>query len=306
MSKYMLMIAGSDMDTFYEVEAFPSAGDVGIARPMGQKVGGCVLNVAAVASGYGSRVKVLDYLKLNDPDTDTFLKTLNEFGVDTSEIHYGKDVVNGSCLILSNGNEKCIYVIEPQHPKYEKTEKMQGLLNNAGYIYSLMHTVKLSFEDLEMLREARKNGVQIIFDGASQYNDPDEIKMLMELANGLFINRTCYQRLKQKSGYEDLNERLFENGCKFICVTDGSEKAYCYTAEKTYEHDSFKVKVVDSTGAGDSFAACFLSFLAKGYSYDECLELACGAGSYACLKEGGMAGVFNEEGLFEYIRKQKV
>lgn len=306
MSDYMLMIAGSDIDNFYEVEAFPSAGDVGIARPMGQKVGGCVLNVAVVARSYGSNVKVLDYLEKDSQDTELFIRTLNEHNVDTSEIMYGEGVVNGSCLILSNGNEKCIYVIEPQHPKYEKTEKMQNLLNNASYIYSLMHTIKLSFEDLEMLREAKRHGAKIIFDGASQYNDPEEISMLMELSDGLFINKTCYERLKEKSGYADLNDRLFKRGCEFICVTDGSRKSYCYTPDETYEHDSFKVSVVDSTGAGDSFAGCFLSSRDKGYPFDKCLKLACASGAYACLHEGGMAGAFNEEGLLEFIRKQEI
>ncbi len=305
MNDYMLMIAGSDIDAFYEVEAFPSAGDVGIARPMGQKVGGCVLNVAVVASGYGSKVRVLDYLTKDSPDTQQFLDVLGKHSVDTSCIQYGEDIVNGSCLILSKGNEKCIYVIEPEHPKYTVDEKMQELLNNADYIYSLMHIVYNCFENTEALREAKRHGAKIIFDGASHYSEQYEIDMLLSLADGLFINRNCYERLKEKSGL-DVNETLFANGCEFICVTDGDRVTYCYTPDETYVHDSFKVKVVDSTGAGDSFAGCFLSMRRKGYDYAKCLEMACAAGAYACLKEGGMAGYFNEEGLNEFIKRQEV
>lgn len=302
MNDYILMIAGSDIDTFYDVEAFPGAGDVGMAVPRGQKVGGCVLNAAVVARSYGSKVKVLDYLKSDDPSTELFISTLNGYGVDTSEIRYGKDVVNGSCLILTNGDEKCIYVIEPVHPYYEVDEGLQKLLNEAGYIYTLMHTAKLSFADVECLREARRNGARIIFDGASQYNEQYEIDMILELASGVFMNRTCFERLESKSNV-DVMATMFENGCQFICITDGSRGADLYVPGTHYHHDSYKVNVVDSTGAGDTFAGCFLAMLMKGYPYDKCLKMASAAGAYACLGEGGMSGAYNEEGLNEFIKK---
>ena len=43
--------------------------------------------------------------------------------------------------------------------------------------------------------------------------------------------------------------------------------------------------------------------LMKGYPYDKCLKMACAAGAYACLGEGGMSGAYNEEGLNEFIKK---
>ena len=302
MNRYMLMIAGSDIDYFYDVEAFPGAGDVGIARPKGQKVGGCVINTAVVARSYGSEVKVIDYLKKDDPSTDLFVETLKEHQVDTSEIRYGDDVVNGNCLILSCGDEKCIYVIEPEHPYYSVDDDMQNVLNNAEYIYTLMHTAHLSFDDTKYLCKAREKGAKLIFDGASQYNDQYEIDMILNMADGIFINKACFERLESKSNV-DVLKTLFENGCEFICVTDGARGADLYTEDKKYHQDSFRVEVVDSTGAGDTFAGCFLAMLMKGYSYDKCLKMASAAGAYACLGEGGMSGCFSEEGLLEFMKK---
>ena len=78
MNDYLLMIAGSDIDSFYQIEEFPEASEVTMAQPLGKKVGGCVLNVAAVSASKGINTKVLDYLKENDEDTELLINTLKE------------------------------------------------------------------------------------------------------------------------------------------------------------------------------------------------------------------------------------
>ena len=145
MNDYLLMIAGSDIDSFYQIEEFPEASEVTMAQPLGKKVGGCVLNVAAVSASKGINTKVLDYLKENDEDTELLINTLKEKNIDVSNIQYGKDVVNGSCLIMKCKDEKCIYVIEPKRPFFTVDSQLGELLNNASFIYSLMHTIMISF-----------------------------------------------------------------------------------------------------------------------------------------------------------------
>ncbi len=301
MNKHLLMIAGSDIDSFYQVEAFPTAGDVTMAKPLGDKVGGCVLNVAAISASLGSEVKVLDYLKKDDEKTLWLLKELKKKQVDVSNIQYGEDVVNGSCLIMQCQDEKCIFVIEPKRPYFIVDEKMQVLLDNSSYIYSLMHTLSLSFEQFDGLLKARKKGVKLIFDGASQYTDNKEAKMVANLADGLFINKQSYQRLCASLGYDAKN--LLQENLEFICLTDGANGAFCYTKNNEFYSKALKVEVVDSTGAGDAFAGCFLHFLNKGYDYQTCLKLATVNGGYACTVVGGNSGTLTEEKLLEFARK---
>ncbi|MCR5066518.1 MAG: carbohydrate kinase family protein [Erysipelotrichaceae bacterium] len=303
MRDYLLAVAGSDIDYFYRTETFLKPGDACIATPLGSKVGGCVLNVGAVAQAAGLDTVVLDYLKQDDEGTDLLISTLKEKNIDVSHVCYGKDVVNGNCLIMQSGGEKCIYVIDPQRPYFEIDESMRKLLNEAQYIYSLARILKTSFASLEPLREARRQGAKLIFDGSCQYRDEYEKEMIMELADGLFLNEKAYARLCEVTG-RDAKDRLLARGCEFICVTAGEKGATCHTADGDFFQPALKVDAVDSTGAGDSFAGCFMACRHQGMSHQQALYYAAIAGAYCCTREGGMAGSVSLEVLREFAREQ--
>lgn len=302
MNNYLTVISGSDIDTIYDVESFPKAGDACLAREVDTKAGGCILNVGTIASYFGAPVKVLDYLKENDPGTDLLLSSIRASGMDCSHIRFGKDVVNGRCLIMRNGDEKCIFVIPPEHPVYKKEDpEIREVLANSGYIYSIAHTLIDAFgEDLSLLYQAREKGAKLALDGSSQYNDPREAE-ITEHADLLFINTQSYQRLSERYG-RPAAEHLLEKGAAIICVTDGAKGSVCYTKDGARRMDAVKLeKVIDSTGAGDTFAAAFLSSLMKGDSVAAAHERATYAGARACLFTGAIDPSFNEEELQRFI-----
>lgn len=302
MDNYLTFIAGSDIDYFYEVENFLGKGDACLTKVLDTRVGGCVLNAASVCEGLGSKTFVLDYLKENDEGTKLIIDTLNNNKVDTSHIKYDKDATNGTCLIMCKGDEKCIYVIKPDRPFFKEDEELKELLFNSKYIYSLMQTLKLSFESLDILKEAKKHGTKLIFDGGSQYIDMDDRDILLEYADGIFMNKTSFERLKNVCESDPL-QYMFNRGLEFACITDGSRGVDLYLKDNKYHEDALKVEVIDSTGAGDSFAGAFMHFLNKGCSYEDCLKYASAVGAYACTGLGGMSGIISEDELYEFMKK---
>ena len=299
MAKHLVYLSGAAIDYFYETECFLKEGDACKCKPLGVKIGGCVLNAATVSSRLGSEVKVIDYLKKNDEGTRMLLEGLKEKGVDTSHIRFSEEAVNGVCLIMKVGDEKCIYVIEPVRPFFEEDEELKDILFDSSYIYSLMHLVRKAFRNTDILNEARRHGSKIVFDGSSQYREEYEKKMVLDLADAFFMNKEAYERFSDVCGFDPI-EHLLDKGAEFCCVTDGSKGASCYSREGIYTLPAYKVNVVDSTGAGDSFAGAFLHFRNKGYSLKECLEYASACGAYACTKEGGMAGAVSEKELLAF------
>ena len=301
MSKHLLFVAGSDIDYFYDVETFLGPSDACKAIPLGSKIGGCVLNAAAVSSMLGSDVKVLDCLKKDDEGSDLLIEGLKKNKVDTSFIEFDENAVNGTCLIMKKGDEKCIYVIDAKKPFYKEDEKMNKLLFDAKYVYSTMDILDKSFKSLDIIDAARKQGTKIVFDGGSQYSNPREKELVLNYADGLFMNTTAYKRLNEVCGFETI-DYLLDRGLEFACITDGEKGASCYTKEGKFFEKALKVDVVDSTGAGDSFAGSFLHFKDKGFSNEECLKLAGGNGALACTKEGGMAGAVSEDELMNFMK----
>lgn len=301
MSDYLLLLLGSSTDEFYAANGWPIEGTYSETKDNGKAAGGPPLNMGCVCAANGGNVKCLDYLSDNNESSKFIVSVLNKYGIDTSNVQYGK-AVNGKVVIVNTGDKRTMFVVMPERPFYKIDNKLQDLLNNAKYIYSMMHIVNRSFENIEPLLEAKKHGAKIIFDGCCEYDKDWEFSILYSLADGLFINTQDYANLKNNSD-KDPKEYLFSKGCEFICITDGENGSTCYTKDGEYKADACLTTVTDSTGAGDSFAGTFIYSLQKGYDYQKALRLASVSGSLACTALGGQAACHSEAELYEYAKK---
>ena len=303
MNRYFLSIMGSYVDHYYKTNTFPEEGDFVHAEFICHFAGGCPLNVAAIAAAKGIEVKALDMLGEKEETTQFLLDEMKRLHIDTSHIQIARDVTNGKVLIFLTGDNRTMFLLDPKRPYYDVDHKMQDLLNGAGYIYTLMHMINRSFSCIDPLLEAKRNGARIILDGSSLYDDPSRTKILYALCDGLFINEKSYERLVQASE-KDPKELFFESGGEFIAVTEGSRGSTLYLKDGTIFKPSLKnVEILDSTGAGDAFAGCFIAALMSGYSYEKALSLASVNGAYACTVFGGLGGVADFDTLFAFAKE---
>jgi sugar/nucleoside kinase (ribokinase family) len=82
--------------------------------------------------------------------------------------------------------------------------------------------------------------------------------------------------------------RLLELGVEIVVCTLGSQGARAYDAQGTvYSLGAVPVDVIDSTGAGDGFAAGFLSSFVEHHDLKKALSAGCLAGGAACTALGG-------------------
>ena len=303
MEKYLLSILGSSVDYFYESDTYPVEGDFSHARSLGISAGGCPLNVGAVCAGKGNKVMGLDMLGKDDDTTKFLLDEMKRLHYDISNVQIKEDVTNGKVLIILTGDKRTMFVIDPKRPAYKVDEKMQDLLNNATYIYSLMHIINRCFENIDPLLEAKAHGAKIILDGSSKYDDPSRVKILYSLCDGLFINETDYARLSAVSE-KDPAEIILQNGGEFIVITNGSKGSTLYLKDrKIFKPSVSNLEVLDSTGAGDAFAGCFIASLLSGYDYEKALSMATVNGAYACTVFGGLGGVSTFAQLEQFARE---
>ena len=90
-------------------------------------------------------------------------------------------------------------------------------------------------------------------------------------------------------GYTSLMEggkRLREMGVGAVVVTLGS-KGYCYmTEDKVVSEDCIKARVVDTTGAGDTFCGAVAAALAEDKPIEQALRFANAAASISVRRPG--------------------
>jgi fructokinase len=94
---------------------------------------------------------------------------------------------------------------------------------------------------------------------------------------------------------------------KLVCLTKGANGAMIFDAvnKNSFTHKGYKVKVVDTVGAGDAFLSGFLvSYLSKK-SLEESLTLASAVGALVASKSGGTPEYTLKE-VKEIIEEQQI
>jgi ribokinase len=100
--------------------------------------------------------------------------------------------------------------------------------------------------------------------------------------------------LEQLTGEEDYRkgaDYMINVGVKVVAVKLGSKGCYVTDGEERLSVAPFKVKVVDTTGAGDAFDAGFLHGLINEKSLYECGQLGNFVASRSVMAMGARAGL---------------
>lgn len=114
-----------------------------------------------------------------------------------------------------------------------------------------------------------------------------KLAKILKKTDILFLNKKEINILTGES-YRDGAQILLDIGVKIVVVTRGEEGASLYTPEKSIHSHGKKVKVQDTTGAGDSFSAGFIAAYIKGKKLNQCLDYANMVASHCVGKLGAL------------------
>jgi len=116
---------------------------------------------------------------------------------------------------------------------------------------------------IKLAKEAKKKNTPIAFN-PSLYTAKEGIRKLrpiLDAAKILILNKEEAQALSgKKEGYLEKLQTLVP----LVVVTDGNKGAIAYNGITKYKLIMPKQKVIETTGAGDSFAAGFVASVIKG------------------------------------------
>ena len=88
-----------------------------------------------------------------------------------------------------------------------------------------------------------------------------------------------------------------------LVITLGEMGSKAITKDKEYYQPAFKVKVVDTTGAGDAFSAGFIYGLMKNLPLDLCLKIGNYIASYN-IQYYGARNFPSKEDVESFIKKE--
>lgn len=112
------------------------------------------------------------------------------------------------------------------------------------------------------------------------------------------------QMLCGKENIEDMATVFLTAGAKNIVIKDGANGCYIKNANEEHYIPAFKVDAIDTTGAGDSFVAGFITGLTNHWDLKQCGEFANAVGAHCVTAIGASSGIKSKEEILSFIKNR--
>lgn len=271
--------------------------------PEHKKIGGAPLNVAIRLQSLGNTVSMISSVGL-DVDGDEIITFVKENNVDTNNIQIDTVLKTGSVKVALDTEGSATYEIEfPRAWDYiNLTEKAKNIaeLSDAFIYGSLASRDQVTRNTLyELLKIAKYK----IFDVnlRKPHYTASVLNHLMNKAD--FIKFNDDEILEIVKNYDSAITTVEEaipfiakqTHTNSICVTKGGKGAVLYYDGVFYSNNGYKVTVVDTVGAGDSFLASLINQLLKDTEPQKAIDFACAVGAIVASKAGANPKIEQKE-----------
>ena len=256
--------------------------------------GGAPLNFAYRLNSFENSLSIIS--KVGD---DSLGKELSEFlnknGLDTEHIQISKIYKTGEVNVSIDKNGIADYdILNPvAWDDISLNLKNIELTKNCS-VFVFGSLICRNMTSRRTLKELLKIAPFKLFDInlRSPYYNMNLIEELMLSSDFIKFNYEEIEEIftiyiNKKATLENMIETISEKTkTKNICVTMGEKGACYYTNNSFYYQDGFKINVLDTVGAGDSFLATLVEGILNKTKPQEILKKACAVAALVASKEG--------------------
>ncbi len=233
------------------------------------------------------------------------LDALREAGISTGKVIEDASLKTGVTISLSTPNDRALVTFLGAISEFGVEQVPLAALENHSHLhltsYFLQHRLRPSFS--QIMREAKRRGLTTSFDPNADPSSEwkDDIWEVLGQTDVLFLNET---EALQLTRLDEVNDALKFLGGKLPCVVIklGSRGAVAIRDGKVVFAHGFKLETIDTTGAGDSFAAGFMHGFLEGQNLGTCLEFGNACGALSTLKAGGTTNQPTREQLNDFLQ----
>lgn len=235
-----------------------------------QQIAGSAPNVATALARMHKRTAVISHM--GDDQTYTVaIETLRKEKVETDFITSHKKTASAYSAVLSLQGEKTILASYLHKPL-----KLPRPFPQTKWVYlcEMGNAYEQTYRDL--LKFLKADHVLLGYNpGNEQIRDrKNELFEMIARTNVLFVNVEEGETIvnNKRLGIKRLADQLFRLGPSEVVVTDGRKGSYGYNGTCLFFCPIFPGERIESTGAGDSFAAAYIGAKMNGASMEEALK----------------------------------
>ncbi len=288
MAKKILVLGNSNVDVILKIPRFHYPGETILAKDRVTAFGGKGANQAITAKQLGEEVCLVTKLG-NDLYGKSYRQYLIKKGLDPKLILKDKKLPTGFAVIeLTPKGENRIIASLGANASLSVND-LKGLERYWRGVGVFVTQLEIPFSTVKMgLKMAKKQGALTLLNPSPPVLLPPNTLSLVDFIVPNEVEAQLLTGIKWK-GNEDIRKiakRLLEMGPKNVVITLGSKGLFFKNEVEEIRMKAFRVKVIDTTAAGDAFLGALASGLSENKPIREVLEFANGAGALATTKLG--------------------
>lgn len=292
-----------NMDKLYRVNRIAGEGEESFITSCTESPGGSAANTIVGLSRLGIKTGCVGKLS-QDREGRLLLQDLLRENVDIGGIIRSSEGRSGVvfCFVDRKG-ERAMYVSPGVNDDLKLKEIDLEYCRNTKFLHLTSFIGEKPFEAQKQLLK-KLSGVKVSLDTGMHYavKGLEALRPIISRCY-LFLSNEMEIRLLTGKNYTEASGLLIREGVEIVAVKLGARG--CYVTDGVEEHfiDAYKVKAVDTTGAGDAFCAGFLYGLINGRDLYDCGVLGNYVASCKIGKEGAREGLPRRTDLPIYLKE---
>jgi len=289
------------------VSSFPKKGRAIPIEKFPYSIGGCGANSALVLSQLGAKVSLIG--SIGDDHFGNYIKKkLSECNIRLELLSTKEKLPTSlSILFISKKGERSYLHSSGANEKINLSDKALFQISSAKIFHIGGAMLFPGFDGKPLaksLKYAKKNrtltSVDLGWDTSNQWLK--KLELSLPYIDILMMNEAELKALTKKRKLESAVNYLHDKGPKVIIIKLGERGAFISKDILKVHVPAIKTKVIDTTAAGDSFAAGFLFSLINGGNLIDSVKLGNTLGALTVQKFGSLTDSINLKSVMKFAK----
>ena len=304
----VLVVGSFIVDCIATCKRAPEAGETVVGDSYNTYLGGKGANQAFASIRMGSKTTMVGAVG-NDGFGKQFFETLKAEGFDTSVVKVSDLHSTGVSLVtVEHSGQNRICMTPGANLDYlpEDLDNLEELIKDNDIIVTQL---EMRYDVAAHLAKlAKKHGKKFILNPAPAAPIDDETLNGVycitpnETELGIIINR----KIETMDEYIEGAKVLLDKGCENVIVTLGTVGSLLVNKEGHTLVPAFKVKAIDTVGAGDSFTGSLSAMLDQGRPLLEAMQIATAVAALEVQKNGAIPAMPYKKEVFTFLKENGI
>lgn len=288
MKNRVVVVGSYNTDLTIKTSRIPAPGETVIGGVFSKGGGGKGANQAVAAVRAGAEVSFIARVG-NDTHGEEGLQRLNAERIDTGFVIRDPEFSTGvAFIVVDEHGENSIVVAAGANERLGPPDisKAEDAISTASVLLVQLESPLAAVR--AAIQRARAHGAVVILNPAPAQLLKGELLHDVDIItpNRLEAEMITGLKVSDEASLRSVAREIIGHGVKYVMITLGQGGVFAATGNAAELIPAYKVRAVDSTGAGDVFSGSLAAFLAEGMTMEESTRMAIASASISVTRMG--------------------